>query len=47
MQENQSNLKNMTEEAQTYQTAAKSGKVKWLKTRNAMTHLTPKKKKRK
>lgn len=30
-----------------FQKAAKSGKLKWLKKRNKMKHLTPKKPKRK
>lgn len=34
-------------EAQTYQEIAKATKLSWQKKRNKMTHLTPKKKKRK
>jgi hypothetical protein len=34
-------------EAIEFQKAAKSGNLKWLKKRNEMKHLTPKKKKRK
>lgn len=34
-------------EAQNYQEAAKAAKLSWQKKRNKMTHLTPKKKKRK
>lgn len=30
-----------------FQDAAKQGKIKWQKDKNKMTHLTPKKKKRK
>lgn len=41
------NISELEREAQEYQNAAKSGKIKWQKKRNKMTHLTPKKKKRK
>jgi hypothetical protein len=34
-------------EAQEYQEIAKAAKLSWQKKRNKMTHLTPKKKKRK
>jgi len=41
------NLAELEREAQDYQKVAKSVKLKWQKQRNKMTHLTPKKKKRK
>lgn len=34
-------------EAKEFQSKAKNVKIKWQKKRNKMTHLTPKKKKRK
>jgi hypothetical protein len=41
------NIAELEREAQDYQEVAKSGKLKWQKQKNKMTHLTPKKKKRK
>lgn len=41
------NLSELEREAQDYQKVATRQKLKWQKTRNKMTHLTPKKKKRK
>lgn len=37
----------LEKEAQEYQKIAKSKRLKWQKKKNPMTHLTPKKKKRK
>lgn len=41
------NMAELEREAQDFQKVAKEGKLKWQKERNKMTHLTPKKKKRK
>lgn len=41
------NIAKLEREAQEFQKIAKSKKLKWQKTKNKMTHLTPKKKKRK
>jgi hypothetical protein len=41
------NIAQLEREAKEYQEVAKSVKLKWQKKRNQMTHLTPKKKKRK
>lgn len=41
------NMAELEREAQDYQKAAKLVKLKWQKKKNKMTHLTPKKKKRK
>jgi len=41
------NMAELERDAQEYQKVAKSRKLKWQKQRNKMTHLTPKKKKRK
>ncbi|WP_269222029.1 hypothetical protein [Flavobacterium sp. IMCC34518] len=41
------NMAELEREVQDYQKVAKSGKLKWQKKKNKMTHLTPKKKKRK
>lgn len=40
-------LSSLEREASQFQSFAKQGKLKWQKTKNKMTHLTPKKKKRK
>lgn len=40
-------LASLEREADQFQEFAKLGKLKWQKKRNKMTHLTPKKKKRK
>lgn len=41
------NMAELEREVQDYQKVAKQGKLKWQKARNKMTHLKPKKKKRK
>lgn len=41
------NMAKLNRETSPYQDIAKSGKLKWQKTKNKMTHLTPKKSKRK
>jgi len=41
------NIAELEREARDFQKVAKSVKLKWQKKRNKMTHLTPKKKKRK
>lgn len=41
------NLAELEREAEDFQELAKKVKLKWQKKRNKMTHLTPKKKKRK
>ena len=41
------NISKLDREAKTYQDVAKDGNLKWQKKKNKMTHLTPKKKKRK
>lgn len=40
-------LASLERQAEQFQEFAKQGKLKWQKKRNKMTHLTPKKKKRK
>lgn len=40
-------LAELERETKDFQQVAKSGNLKWLKKRNKMKHLTPKKKKRK
>ena len=40
-------LASLEREAEQFQSFAKQGKLKWQKKRNKMTHLIPKKKKRK
>lgn len=40
-------LAELERESKDFQSVAKSGRLKWLKNRNKMKHLTPKKKKRK
>lgn len=44
---NKTDKTTMIDEPKTYQEAAKNKNLKWQKKRNPMTHLTPKKKKRK
>jgi hypothetical protein len=41
------NMAELERETKEFQSVAKSGRLKWLKNRNKMKHLTPKKKKRK
>jgi hypothetical protein len=41
------NMAELEREAQEFQEIAKMNRLKWQKKRNKMTHLTPKKKKRK
>ena len=41
------NIAALEREAREFQDKAKDVKIKWQKKRNPMTHLTPKKKKRK
>lgn len=40
-------LSELEREAKEFQSVAKDGKLKWQKKKNPMSHLTPKKKKRK
>jgi len=41
------NIAHLDREAKEFQELAKCEKIRWQKKRNKMTHLTPKKKKRK